>query len=64
VNHLAKTVVSFLNTDGGIIFVGMKEDKNKMMTANGIKFKAEEKNKFLYFIHDNILRRIFPKEPE
>lgn len=60
-NHLAKTVVSFLNTAGGIVFVGMKEDKDKMMTSKGIKFKAKEKISFLYFMHDDIMRRIFPK---
>jgi predicted HTH transcriptional regulator len=64
VNHLAKTVVSFLNTAGGIIFVGMKEDKDKMIQATGIKFKAEERTNFLYFMHDNIMRRVFPKTPE
>lgn len=34
--HLTKTVVGFLNTTGGIIYVGLKEDKTKLVEVKGI----------------------------
>lgn len=34
--HLTKTVVGFLNSTGGIIYVGMKEDKTKLVEVKGI----------------------------
>lgn len=35
--HLTKTIVGYLNTTGGIIYVGLKEDKSKMVEVKGIE---------------------------
>jgi predicted HTH transcriptional regulator len=39
--HLTKTVVGFLNTTGGIIYVGLREDKSKIIEVKGIKLSQQ-----------------------
>lgn len=39
--HLTKTIVGYLNKDGGIIYVGLKEDKQKFIEVKGIKLNPE-----------------------
>lgn len=52
-----------MNTDtGGIIYVGIKEDKTKVMENKGIELNDKEKQDFLYFLHDDIIKGVYPKE--
>jgi hypothetical protein len=53
-----------LNTTGGIIYVGLKEDKSKIIEVKGIKLSPQHKIDFLYFLHDDIMRGVYPKEPD
>lgn len=53
-------MVGYLNTTGGIIYVGLKEDKSKIIEAKGIKLSNNQKIDFLYFLHDDILRGVYP----
>lgn len=39
--HLTKTFVGFLNSIGGIIYVGLKEDKNKFVEVKGIELSDQ-----------------------
>jgi hypothetical protein len=43
IKHLTKTFVGFLNTTGGIIYVGLKEDKSKIVEVKGIELSNAEK---------------------
>lgn len=65
--HLTKTIVGFLNTTnttGGIIYVGIKEDKQKFIEIKGIKLQPQQKIDFLYFLHNDIMKGVFPREPD
>lgn len=35
-NHVKKTIVGFLNMYGGIIYIGIQEDKEKINTVVGV----------------------------
>lgn len=56
--------MGYLNTTGGIIYVGLREDKNKIIEVKGIKLSLQQKIDFLYFLHDDIMRGVYPKEPD
>lgn len=54
--------MGFLNTTGGIIYVGLKEDKSKIVEVKGIELSNLEKKEFLHFIHDKIMSNVYPKD--
>lgn len=40
IKHVKKTIVGFLNEKGGIIYVGMKEDHNNVVSSGIILSKS------------------------
>jgi hypothetical protein len=44
--------------------VGLKEDKQKIIECKGIKLSPQQKIDFLYFLHDDIMKGVYPKEPD
>lgn len=44
--------------------MGLREDKTKIIEVKGIKLSPQNKIDFLYFLHNDILRGVFPKEPD
>ena len=60
--HLVKTVIGYLNTTGGIVYVGLKESKDKFMEVKGIRLSDKERLEFLQFLQNKIIGRIEPKE--
>lgn len=62
--HLQKTVASFLNSSGGIIYIGLYEDKNKLVSVVGMALRPKEKKDFLCFMKSTILSEIYPRIPE
>lgn len=45
IKHVKKTIVGFLNLEGGIIYVGMKEEPHGVVSV-GIYLTTEEVSKF------------------
>ena len=41
--HLQKTIVGFMNKGGGIIYMGLFEEKTKCVKVSGIELKKNEK---------------------
>ena len=59
-NHIKKTIVGFLNTHGGIIYVGVYEDKEKKNTVTGIMLDRTK----LKEVHDffrGLVDEVYPK---
>ena len=59
IKHVKKTIVGFLNLEGGIIYVGMKENPSDVQSV-GILLKSEEIPKFFEWVHD-LCESIYPQ---
>lgn len=44
--------------------MGIKEDKQKFIEIKGIKLNPQQKIDFLYFLHNDIMKGVYPKEPD
>ncbi len=56
---LCKTIVGFLNSAGGIIYLGIKEESNRLRKTTGISLNEREKEELLVNVRQ-ICEKIYP----
>jgi hypothetical protein len=62
---LKKYVTSFLNTDGGILYLGFKSDQaNKIIETTGYPLSNQDRLKLLEFFLKEIALKIYPSDLE
>lgn len=59
--HLKKTIVGFLNTGGGIIYIGIQEDKQKITAVTSMELKDNKKLEVYNFFKDLVDKNVNPK---
>lgn len=58
---LTKTIVGFLNTSGGIIYLGIKEEENRLRSVVSIFLNEAKKEDFLFSFRQMIAENIEPE---
>lgn len=54
--HITKTIVGFLNEKGGIMYIGISEDKTKKVTVAGITLSMNELKEVFEFFTSKIVK--------
>ena len=55
IHHIKKTIVGFLNVKGGVIYIGINEDSNKMATVTGISLNFNQIKEIFEFFSNDIV---------
>lgn len=62
--QLLKNIIGFLNAKGGIIYIGIMENKDKKTAVEGIELTDTEMDEFHEFIGEKVWDHIGPRKDD